>query len=114
MTKKRIVIRGAEVTGFSDEVSFTGLTLSAFSKKRVSHIVPANPFLRLVFKALRKCTSDTSFIAAWSRRWPCQWLVFVDNKSYGPFSNRLHAISFEKDLVYSQGKLHSSNVQVAA
>lgn len=106
MAKKRLVIRGGEVIGFEDEVSFKGLKLTAFEKKRVSHVVPALGVLRIMFNAIRSVTSDASWIAEWTRKWSCDWLVIVDGDAYGPFAQRNDAIRFEKDLIYGQGKLH--------
>lgn len=103
--KKRIVIKNGEICGFADEVNFSGLNVKSLIKQRVSRIVPKNPFLKIAFYVIRFLAADTSRIAAWTRKWPCQWLVLIDLNTYGPFSNRQDAITFEKDIIYTQGKL---------
>ncbi|MCQ9090675.1 hypothetical protein [Vibrio alginolyticus] len=105
MTKKRIVIKQGEVIGFADEVSFEGLTLEIYDKKRVSKIVPTNFFLMLAFYALRLVCSDNSKLAGWTRVWRCSWKVVIDGEEFGPFQKRIDAINFEKDKIYEQGKL---------
>ena len=104
--KKRIVIKNGEVCGFADEVSFKGLDLQEYSKQRVSRIVPTSFLLMFSFYAIRWLCSDESRMAAWTRRWPCQWKVLIDRKSYGPFPCRDDAIAFEKEEIFKQGKMH--------
>lgn len=99
MSKKRIVIKNGEVCGFADEVSFKGLEVQEYSKTRVSRIVPTSGILMIAFYVIRGLCSDESKIAAWTRVWRCQWKVLIDGKSYGPFSSRADAISFEKDEI---------------
>ena len=105
MTKRRIVIGNGSITGFHDEVSFDGLELSKYEKKRVSRIVPRNTLARIAFILLRLVVNDTSSIAAWTRTWPCNWIVVIDQETFGPFSDRIKAIEFEKEKIYLQGKL---------
>lgn len=105
MRKKRITIKNGEVLGFADEVSFKGLDVQQYSKKRVSRIVPTNGLLMIAFYIIRALWSNESKIAAWTRTWPCQWKVLIDGKDYGPFSSRIDAIAFEKEEIYKQGKL---------
>ena len=114
MSKKRIVIKNGEVCGFADEVSFKGLDVQEYSKKRVSRIVPTNGFLMVAFYVIRGLCSDESKIAAWTRVWRCQWKVLIDGKSYGPFSSRADAIAFEKDEIYKQGKFFADGTHEAA
>lgn len=107
--KRRIVIKDGVVCGFADEVSFDGLVLQEYSKKRVSRIVPTNPFMRVAFEQLRARCPDESAIAEWTRGWRCQWKVLIDDETFGPFDSRLDAILFEKDKIYQQGKLTPSS-----
>lgn len=104
MSKKRIVIKNGEVCGFADEVSFKGLDVQEYSKQRVSRIVPTSFPLMVAFYVIRGLCSDESKMAAWTRRWGCQWKVVIDGESFGPFDNRADAISFEKEKIYNQGK----------
>ncbi|AKJ36878.1 hypothetical protein U876_23830 [Aeromonas hydrophila NJ-35] len=108
MSKKRIVIKGGEVCGFVDEVSFRGLDVQVFSQQRVSRIVPTSWLLMSAFLVIRKLCSDDSKLAAWTRRWGCEWKVLIDGKTYGPFQSRSAAILFEKDKIYQQGKLFNA------
>ncbi len=103
--KKRIVISGGVVSGFSDEVSFDGLEVEQFEKKRVSHVVPGNLILRALFLSLRAIVRDESTAASWTRAWGCNWIVHIDEEKYGPFVDRDEAISFEKEKIYQQGRL---------
>ncbi|HCG2921387.1 hypothetical protein ACV1DG_22960 [Aeromonas hydrophila] len=105
MSKKRIVIKGGEVCGFADEVSFLGLDVQAFSQQRVSRIVPTSFLLMAAFLVIRKMCPDKSKLAAWTRRWGCEWKVLIDGETYGPFQDRAEAIAFEKEKIYQQGKL---------
>ena len=114
MSKKRIVIKNGEVCGYADEVSFKGLDVQGYSKKRVSRIVPTNGFLMIAFYVIRGLCSDESKVAAWTRVWRCQWKVLIDGKSYGPFSSRSDAIAFEKDEIYKQGKFFAGHHHEAA
>ena len=105
--KRRIVIRNGTVTGFADEVSFAGLTVTGFDKKRVSRVLPTGRFQRGCFLVLRALVNDESKAAAWTRRWRCQWNVQIDSESHGPFLSRSAAILLEKDFIYTQGKFGS-------
>ena len=105
MVAKRIIIKNGVVSGFADEVSFEGVQLLDYQKKRVSRIVPVSLTLRLAFYFIRTIFSDESFMAAWTRGWQCSWLVLIDKEKYGPFKSRGKAIQFEKQKIYAQGKL---------
>jgi len=101
---RRIVISAGTVTGFYDEVSFAGLQLESWERKRVSHVVPADTLKRLFFGAIRSVAGESTKLAAWTRSWRCAWFVLVDEKQYGPFIERHEAIAFEKQLIWAQGK----------
>lgn len=105
MSKRRITIKGGQVCGFADEVSFQGLEVVSYSKERVSRIVPTSLPLMLAFSTLRAIWPDDSKVAAWTRRWRCQWKVLIDGQAYGPFNSRPEAITFEKNKIHEQGKL---------
>jgi hypothetical protein len=105
MSKRRITIRAGEVCGFADEVSFEGLKVSEFKKKRVSTVLPLPVLKRAYFCFLRALVNDNSALAGWTRTWKCKWVVCIDGSKYGPFTDRAEAIRFEKDKIYEQGKL---------
>lgn len=102
-----MVIKGGVVCGFHDEVSFDGLTLESYEKKRVSKIVPENLPLRFLFNILRFAFGEVGNVSDWTRSWRCSWLLIVDSESKGRFIDRLEAIRFEKDLIFKQGKLNA-------
>lgn len=80
------------VTHNCDDLPFTHV-----SRKRASWIEPVNLPLRMAFKALR-CVPDASWVAGWTRTWPCQWRVNLglsDGPIVGPFNNRAEALEFE-------------------
>ena len=64
--------------------------------ERVSHIVPANPILRIIFKLLRKLFGDEGKIADWTRTWKCKWKIEL---ILPEFDDRQKAIEYEKKLI---------------
>lgn len=42
-------------------------------RQRASYVEPADPLVRFLFHVIRHRVSDDSFLAAWTRRWPCVW-----------------------------------------
>lgn len=68
------------------------------TKKRASHIVPANPILRAIFHAVRFLDSWDEWcgrgpwafggLTEWTRRWPCLWRVQIVG---GPVLPKLYA-----------------------
>lgn len=102
---KRIVIKNGQICGFADEVNIDGVTFEQTEKTRVSHIVPKNCLLRMAFVALRAVVRDESRAAGWTRHWNCLWLVCIEHETFGPFTDRVEAIKFEKEKIYRQGKL---------
>lgn len=71
-------------------------SLGAVTRERASHIEPANRILRGLFRVLRAHTSDQSWVAAFTRRWPCLWTVaIVDGPRFGPYRQRQAAIDAE-------------------
>ncbi|MEZ8733878.1 hypothetical protein [Vibrio sp. 10N.239.312.D08] len=103
---KRFVIKSGTITGFADDMEKLNPNVESFKQKRVSVILPVNPLLRVVFKKVRAHVSDSSWVASASRLMPCKWVAVIDGLEHGPFSSRLKAIEFEKDHIYSQGKLN--------
>lgn len=64
--------------------------------RRVSHIEPTNAVLRWLFHCVRYQVADTSYLAAFTRCWPCQWRAnIVNGPTMGPFRNRQDAIKAE-------------------
>jgi hypothetical protein len=64
--------------------------------ERASHVEPAHPVLRAIFRCLRAHTRDDSLLAAFTRRWPCRWRVaIVAGPTFGPFARRPAAIAAE-------------------
>ena len=91
------ISKKGEIKTFHSDFNFLEKEIKKTKVKRVSHIVPENIFLRIFFKLLRFLFSDTSFIASWTRKWKCNWLViFSDGECFGPFENREEAIKFER------------------
>jgi len=66
---------------------------------RVSHILPANPLLRLVFRMLRWVFRDKGRVSDWTRRWKCKWVVRIGNKEWSGFKDRQKAIEFERAVI---------------
>jgi hypothetical protein len=76
------------------------------NRTRVSHIVPVSLPLRMVFWAIRSVVSDESWLAAFTRKWWCNWQVDLrrsGGKIHGPFSDRNSALDFEHKWV--EGRL---------
>ena len=69
------------------------------STKRVSHVLPVNPILRVVFRWLRDRFGEKGRIAGFTRRWPCLWQADMSptgaNDILGPYRNRQDAINAE-------------------
>ncbi len=79
---------------------FPELKLYCKTEKRVSHILPENFILRLFFKILRKIFGDEGFIANWTRKWKCNWIIILNKQKIGGvFKDRKLAIEFEKKFV---------------
>lgn len=105
MEKIRLTIKDGRVAGFADDIAQAGIKLEGATKTRVSRILPRNWLLRLMFSFIRSFVKDNSKIAEWTRKWSCEWLVFIDDKQYGPFTDRAKAIECEKEELYKSGKL---------
>jgi len=77
--------------------------------KRASHIHPSNFWLRLLFRLIRKLSSDDKrfhTLVEWTRKWKCLWRVDMrpsGGKLYPfPFLFRETAINFEHIKVEDQ------------
>jgi hypothetical protein len=84
----QLFLHGAEIFGTSDDIV-----------RRASHVYPECFWLRLAFRAIRFCVSDTSGPAKWTRIWRCLWRVDTSPVG-GPvfetrFINRQAAIDAE-------------------
>lgn len=81
----------------------------AGQRLRLSHVEPVSAVLRVLFHVLRRA-GDETFLAAWTRRWPCRWRVnfaplngpvFFHDEASQPFRNRQEAVAFELRQVES-------------
>jgi len=71
--------------------------LGTTTKRRVSHVEPVNRLLRWIFHAIRRRVRDDSWLAAFTRRWPCEWQarMLVAAVILGPCRRRADAIDAE-------------------
>jgi hypothetical protein len=71
--------------------------------RRASHVIPVNTVLQAAFRILRACVSDGSRLAAWSRTWPCKWMVDMTPVGGGilpvQFEDRAAAIDAEVEAL---------------
>jgi hypothetical protein len=102
-----------EVTFVIDQSTGTGVFLLTEAAKtldfgplpkiRASHVLPANVFLRAVFNLIRSCCTDTSRVAAWTRRWACEWIVDTSPLGggilEGRWRDRIKAIDAEVEAI---------------
>ena len=103
----QLKIKNGTITGFKDEIEDikSALNLDEISTKRVSHIYPVNPFLKVVFIFLRSIFSDNGKVAEWTRNWKCFWTIYIPKRGYyGVFKNRAEAIKVEKELIWQSMK----------
>lgn len=61
--------------GHHDLEEDLGIEVEEVYRKRVSLILPSNPFLRGLFLLLRKLFGENGSVADWTRTWRCQWFV---------------------------------------
>lgn len=71
---------------------------------RASHVEPCNRILRTLFHFIRTRVSDESRLAAWTRRWRCDWQITLSDAFGGTtlperFHDRQAAIAFEIEYV---------------
>ena len=97
--RKVISVSPAGVVTFVKDDAFTGLAMRGHTTvRRASHVVPAHPVKRLLFRILRRSVGDTNPLAEWSRRWRGDWQVDLSPSGgplLGPFPNRRQAIERE-------------------
>ena len=76
------------------------LPLTNVKRRRVSHIVPLNPLLRLAFRGLRLAFGEQGRAAAWTRRWPGAWraTIIATGQTYINTS-RAECIEWELDTL---------------
>lgn len=85
--------------------------LGTATRRRASNVEPIHRGLRAIFYIIRSITSDNGWIAAWTRKWPCQWqanLYLSGGPVLGPFRNREDAIWAEirwLNSCYERGQL---------
>lgn len=86
------------VVGHANEAVPVAESLGPCVVRRASHVVPLNFWLRLAFRVVRAICRDDSATAAWTRRWPCQWIVDMTCSGgpiFGPFRSRWVAVRCE-------------------
>jgi hypothetical protein len=90
--------------GTAEHVGETHLldgSVASRTKRRASHIEPLAPDLRVLFHLCRWIAGflkggEESWLAAWTRRWPCIWRVrIVDGPTLGCYADRQQAIRDE-------------------
>ena len=102
MTEPQTLIVEADGTMRGIAGSLSGL-LRLPRKRRVSHIEPAHPVLRKLFYMIRKHAADDSWLAGFTRRWPCCWQVRIFNGPvFGPFNRRNAAVAAEIRFITQQ------------
>lgn len=71
--------------------------------RRATHILPMSFFLRSLFILLRRLFGDNGRVAAWTRRWRCNWLVDFSplgrDQRHGPFRSYADAVEYEQEEV---------------
>jgi hypothetical protein len=88
------------------------LILNLKNRKRVSHVEPANFVLNFLFRQIRKRVSDDSWLAEFTRQWPCQWQAkIISGPTLGPFKTRTAAIAAEIRYIegYIEERLENAN-----
>jgi len=96
-------IKDGMIMGFKDEIEKLQKKqkIEILKTKRVSHIYPANFFLKIAFIFLRFVFGENGKIANWTRKWKCKWSVFIPQKGvFGKYSDREKAIKKEKELIW--------------
>ena len=69
-------------------------------RSRMSHVEPVNKALRWLFYFIRDRVSDESFLASFTRQWPCKWQANISSgPKLGPFNSRSEAIRHEIDWI---------------
>lgn len=67
-------------------------------KTRASHVLPLDPVLRILFRALRWGFGETGRASGWTRSWKILWYVDLSpsgGPTLGPFRDRAEAIMRE-------------------
>ncbi|TNC80257.1 MAG: hypothetical protein C9356_15125 [Oleiphilus sp.] len=93
-------IKDGTLSCFKDEL-LDGQPCETIESRRVSHVVPQNPLLRVVFVSLRWLVSDNSRVAQWTRHWPVTWMVLLEGQCHRGFRDRAKAIAFEKRHIHA-------------
>jgi len=70
------------------------------AKRRASHVEPKRLVLRVAFHMLRRMFGESGTVAAFTRVWPCEWVVDLRPSNGprldGPFADRATAIEAEE------------------
>lgn len=78
--------------------------LGPATRRRVSHIEPCDPILRVLFRLVRRVVSDGGRVAAWTRAWRCRWRIdIIGGPTFGGFSDRHEAIEREHRWLNERG-----------
>lgn len=79
------------------------LDFGPLPKIRASHVIPADPLLRVIFNFIRSHCTDTGPLAAFTRRWPCAWQIDTTPVGGpilpGVWYNRAEAIDAEVEFL---------------
>jgi RNA polymerase-interacting CarD/CdnL/TRCF family regulator len=96
-----IIDKEGKIIAFKDEIeqnkTVIKIPAKSIEEKRVSHILPENQLLRIIFKLLRKLNNEK--INQWTRTWKCKWIVKIDNEIKKGFKTREDAINWEKEKI---------------
>ena len=96
----KFYIQNGEISGFDDDLSALKVKTSKSRTRRVSRVVPMERCKYLFFLLLRKLFKKDGKIKAWTRSWRGKWIVIIEKERFGPFSDRIEAIQFEKRKIH--------------
>ena len=88
---------------YDDDTSDILSELGPGRKIRASHVEPTSRVLRWLFHAIRSRVADDSWLAGFTRRWPCEWRAsIIGGPTLGPFRQRADAIAAEIEYIESR------------
>lgn len=85
-----------------DELSLE--SIGPVTKQRASHVEPARPLRRLLFRSLRMIFGESGLVAAWTRRMQGPWMVRIDG-SGTLFRHASREVCIAWEIDYLQQKL---------
>jgi len=92
MTNSIVIDHDGVMTGMDSPLT-RSLNLE---RRRASQVEPVNTWLRWLFHSIRRRVKEDSFLAEFTRKWPCQWQARIFNgPTFGPFKSRKTAIATE-------------------